>query len=54
MYDAGLHVRTLHTLHHPTALAFVQPGGNSPLTNSAHVLLVAESNQVRLDRSPSL
>jgi hypothetical protein len=49
VYDGGLHVRTLHTPHHPTALSFVHPGGsNAGLVNAEKVLMVAESNQLSI------
>jgi hypothetical protein len=49
VYEGGLHVRTLHTPHHPTALSFVHPGGsNAGLANAENVLMVAESNQLSI------
>lgn len=40
-----MHVRTLHTLHHPTAIGFLVPGGCLPASCDSTVIL-AESSQV--------
>ncbi|KAK3280031.1 hypothetical protein CYMTET_12113 [Cymbomonas tetramitiformis] len=49
IYDAGLHVRTMHTPHAPTAIAFMPPAGTASQDAPPSMpILITEFNQVSI------